>query len=83
MKTDLSATPTLKIIIHEINPKKYSVNNDGKLEIQVLKDQESYKIKSFVTSNVWGLFKNGQAHFKKGEFIECYSPTGSNINIFS
>jgi molybdopterin molybdotransferase len=56
--------------------------NDGKLEIQVLKGQESFRIKSFVESNVWGLFKYGQAIFKKGELIECYSPIGSNINIF-
>jgi len=56
--------------------------NDGKLEIQVLKGQESFKIKSFVDSNVWGLFKDGQSNFKKGELIECYSPIGSNINIF-
>ena len=32
--------------------------NDGKLEISVLKGQESFRIKSFVESNVWGLFKN-------------------------
>ena len=55
---------------------------DGILEIEVLKGQESYKIKSFVESNVWGLFKYGQSKFKKGELIECYSPIGSNINIF-
>ena len=56
--------------------------NDGKLEIQVLKGQESFRIKSFIESNVWGLFKYGQSKFKKGELIECYSPIGSNINIF-
>ena len=56
--------------------------NDGKIEIQVLKGQESFKIKSFVQSNVWGLFKDGQSNFKKGELIDCYSPIGSNINIF-
>ena len=55
---------------------------DGKLEIQVLKGQESFRIKSFVESNVWGLFKDGQSTFKKGELIDCYSPIGSNINIF-
>ena len=54
----------------------------GKLEIEVLKGQESFKIKSFVESNVWGLFKYGQSNFKKGDLIECYSPIGSNINIF-
>ena len=56
--------------------------NDGKLEIQVLKGQESFRIKSFVESNVWSLFKYGKSDFKKGELIDCYSPIGSNINIF-
>jgi len=56
--------------------------NDGKLEIQVLTGQESFRIKSFVKSNVWGLFKYGQSNFKKGELIDCYSPIGSNSNIF-
>ena len=56
--------------------------NDGKLEIQVLKGQESFRIKSFVESNIWGFFKYGQSDFKKGELIECYSPIASNINIF-
>ena len=56
--------------------------NDGKIEIQVLKGQESFRIKSFVQSNVWGLFKDGRSKFKKGELIDCYSPIGSNINIF-
>ena len=56
--------------------------NDGKLELQVLKGQESFRIKSFVEANVWGLFKDGQSKFKKGELIDCYSPIGSNINIF-
>jgi len=56
--------------------------NDGKLEIQVLKGQESFRIKSFVESNVWGLFKYGQSNFKKRELIDCYSPITSNINIF-
>jgi molybdopterin molybdotransferase len=55
---------------------------DGKLEIEVLKGQESFRIKSFVESNVWGLFDYGQSNFKKGDLIECYSPVVSNINIF-
>ena len=61
---------------------KLTSTNDGKLELQVLKGQESFRIKSFVTSNVWGLFKDGKSKFKKGELIDCYSPSGSNINIF-
>ena len=60
---------------------KLTSTNNGKLEIQILKGQESFRIKSFVDSNVWGVFKEGQSKFKKGELIECYSPTRSNFNI--
>ena len=61
---------------------KLTSTNDGKLELQVLKGQESFRIKSFVESNVWGLFKDEKSMFKKGELIDCYSPIGLNINIF-
>ena len=57
--------------------------DDGKLEIRVLKGQESFKIKSFVESNVWGLFKEGQSNFKKGELIDCYCSLVPNNNIFN
>ena len=78
LKNDYSKS---KKIIRFIKAKLTSTN-DGKLEIHVLKGQESFRIKSFVESNVWGLFKYGQSHFKKGELIDCYSPIGSNANIF-
>ena len=61
---------------------KLSSTNDGKLKVQVLKGQESYKIKSFVDSNVWAFFKSGQSKFKKDALIECYSQTEPNINLF-
>ncbi|MDC1220914.1 hypothetical protein N8Z16_00220 [bacterium] len=44
---------------------KLTSTNDGKIELQVLQGQESFRIKSFVQSNVWGLFKDGQSKFKK------------------
>ena len=62
---------------------KLSSTKNGKLEIQILKGQESFRIKSFVESNVWGVFKEGQSDFKKGELIECYSPPTLNSNIFN
>jgi len=61
---------------------KLTSTNDGKLEIQVLKGQESFRVKSFVESNIWGSFKSGQSKFKKGELIDCYSAIGSNLKIF-
>jgi len=69
-----------KKVIRFLKAKLTSTAN-GKLEIQVLKGQESFRIKSFVKSNVWGLFKDGQSNFRKGELIDCYSPIGSNSNF--
>ena len=61
---------------------RLTTTHNGNLEIKILKGQESFRIKSFVESNIWGLFKHGQSNFKKNELIDCYSPIGSNINIF-
>jgi len=55
---------------------------NGNLEIKILQGQESFRIKSFVQSNVWGVFKAGQSIFKKGQLIECHLPVTSNKNIF-
>ena len=78
LKTDYSKN---KKIIRFIKARLTSTH-DGKLELQALKGQESFRIKSFVEANVWGLFKDGQSKFKKGDLIDCYSPIGPNINIF-
>ena len=67
-----------KKIIRFLKAKLTSTNN-AILEIEVLKGQESFRIKSFVEANVWGLFKDNKANFKKGELIECYSPIGPNM----
>jgi molybdopterin molybdotransferase len=52
------------------------------LQVEILEGQESFRIKSFVKSNVWGVFKAGQSIFKKSQLIECYFPIVSNKNIF-
>ena len=51
---------------------KLIVNNKGMLEIDVLKGQESFKIKSFTEANAWAFFKSGKSAFKKGELIDCF-----------
>jgi molybdopterin molybdotransferase len=61
---------------------KLTSTNNGNLEIEILKGQESFRIKSFVKSNVWGVFNAGQSTFKKGQLIDCYAQFGSNNNIF-
>jgi molybdopterin molybdotransferase len=55
----------------------------GKLQIEVLEGQESYRIKSFIKSNTWAVFKEGQSIFKKNQLIECYSLVEPNNKIFS
>ena len=61
---------------------KLTSTNNGNLQIKILQGQESFRIKSFVKSNVWGVFKAGQSIFKKGDLIECYFPITPNKNIF-
>ena len=58
-------------------------SNKGNAEFQILKGQESYKIKSFTKANSWGVFQNGKAKFKKGEYIKCYSSSGINEFLIS
>ena len=61
---------------------KLTSTNNGNLEIEILSGQESFRIKSFIESNVWGVFNAGQSMFKKGQLIECHSSIGPNKNIF-
>ncbi len=61
---------------------KLTSTNNGNLQIEILQGQESFRIKSFVKSNVWGVFKAGQSVFKKKQLIECHSSITSNKNIF-
>ena len=55
---------------------KVVINKKGVLEVEVLKGQESFKIKSFIRANAWALFRSGKSTFKKGELIECFNPLG-------
>ena len=57
---------------------KLSINKNNKLEVEILKGQESFKIKSFINSNVWAVLKDGKTQFKKGQMIECYNSTITN-----
>ena len=55
---------------------------NGKLEVEILSGQESFRIKSFLKSNVWAILKSGKSKFKKGQLIDCFNPISSNKNIF-
>jgi len=45
------------------------INNIGLVQLEVLQEQQSNKIKSFVKANCWGIFPAGKDKFKKGEII--------------
>ena len=57
---------------------KLSTTKNGKLEVELLRGQESFRINSFVKSNVWAALPRGQSKFKKGQIIDCFFPNHSN-----
>ena len=54
-----------------VKSKIYTTKN-GKLEVEILKGQESFRIKSFVKSNIWVLLPSGKSYFKKGDVVDCF-----------
>ena len=60
---------------------KLNTTKDGKIEVSILKGQESFRIKSFVKSNIWALLPAGKSKFKKGEIIDCYFPNNPNQSL--
>ena len=58
---------------------KLKNTKNGKLEVELLKGQESFRINSFVKSNVWAVLPRGQSKFKKGQIIDCFLPNYPNI----
>ncbi len=60
-----------------INSRLYTTQN-GKLEVELLPDQESFRINPFVKANVWSVLPQGKTRFKKGEIIDCFFPNYSN-----
>ena len=58
---------------------KLRTNKNGKLEVELLQGQESFRINSFVKSNVWAVLPRGQSKFKKGQIIHCFLPNHPNV----
>ena len=58
-----------------------STTKNGKLNVEILKGQESFRIKSFVKSNIWVLLPAGKSKFKKGDVVDCFFPNLSNQNL--
>ncbi len=60
---------------------RLNTTKNGKLEVEVLKGQESFRIKSFVKSNIWTILPAGKSKFKKGEIVDCFLPNQSNDSL--
>ena len=60
---------------------KINTTKNGKIEVEILKGQESFRIKSFTNSNTWTLLPSGKSKFKKGEIVDCFSPHYPNQNF--
>ncbi len=60
-----------------IKSKLYTTKN-GKVEVELLPGQESFRINSFVRSNIWALLPQGRSKFKKGQIIDCFFLNNSN-----
>ena len=60
---------------------KVDTTNNGKIEVDILKGQESFRIHSFIKSNIWTMLPSGKSKFKKGEIVDCFFPNHSNKNL--
>ena len=60
---------------------KLNTTNNGKIEVEILKGQESFRIKSFIKSNIWTLLPAGKSTFKKGEIVDCFFPNHINQSL--
>ena len=69
---------TKKINFTRFVKSKINTTKNGNINVEILKGQESYKIQSFVKSNIWTLLPSGKSKFKKGEIVDCFFPHYSN-----
>ena len=60
---------------------KLNTTNNGKIEVEILKGQESFRIKSFIKSNIWTLLPAGKSKFQKGEIVDCFFPNHANQTL--
>ena len=51
---------------------KINTTKDGKIVIEILKGQESFRIQPFVKSNIWTLLPSGKSKFRKNEIVDCF-----------
>ncbi|MDC3036302.1 molybdopterin molybdotransferase MoeA [Candidatus Pelagibacter sp.] len=60
---------------------KINTTKNGKIEVEILTGQESFRIQSFNKSNIWVLLPSGKSKFKKGDLVDCFFPDHPNKNF--
>ncbi len=60
---------------------KMNTTKNSKIKVEILKGQESFRIKSFVKSNIWVLLPSGISKFKKGDLVDCFFSNSPNTII--
>ena len=53
---------------------KINTTKNGNIEVEILKGQESFRVQSFIKSDIWTLLPSGKSKFKKGEIVDCFFP---------
>ena len=51
---------------------KMNTTKNGKVVVEISRGQESFRIKSFIQSNIWILLPSGKSKFKKGDIVDCF-----------
>ena len=74
LKAVLKNKFTKKVNFTRFVKSKINTTKNGKIETEILKGQESFRIQSFIKSNIWTLLPSGKSKFKKGDIVECYLP---------
>ena len=57
---------------------RINTTKNGKLVVEILKGQESFRIHSFVKSNIWTVLPAGKSKLKKNEIVDCFFHNYSN-----
>ena len=60
---------------------KFNTTKNGKIEVTILKGQESFRIQSFVKANIWIVLKAGKSTFKKGDVVDCFFSNHPNKTL--
>ena len=82
LRAILKNTFTKKLEFTRFIKSKFNSTQNGRLQVQLLTGQESFRINPFAKSNVWAVLPSGKRIFKKGQIIDCFLPNHSNKTLF-